>query len=89
MCLCAGGFAQKHGVGFNKRWKTEYVSERMITTTIKCDQRKVVLTSVYCYHSGYADMHIEKIYRNIETNRNNKQTPRSSRATSTLSLDLE
>ena len=43
----AGGFAQKHGVGIllNKIWKrniiqTKYVSERMITTTVKCDQRR-------------------------------------------------
>ena len=45
----------------------------MITTTIKYDQRKIKLTSVYFSHSGYADMHIEKMYENIETHCNNIQ----------------
>ena len=70
----AGGFAQKHGVGIplNQRWKrkiiqTKYVSERMSITTLLCDQRKIELTSVYFPHSGYADMDIEKMYKNIET----------------------
>ena len=65
----AGGFAQKHGVGIlvNKRWRrkiiqTEYVIERMITTTIKCDQRNIELISVYFLHSGYADVHIENFF---------------------------
>ena len=56
-----------HGVGIllKKRWtrksiKTEYISERMITTTSKCHQRRIELTSVYFLHSGYADVHIEK-----------------------------
>ena len=76
----AVGFAQKHGVGIllNKRWKrkiiqTKYVSERMITTTIKCAQRMIVLTRVYFSHSGYADMHIEKMYKHIEIHCNNKK----------------
>ena len=63
----------------NKRWKrkiikTEYVSERITTTTIKWDQRKIELTSVYFTHSGYADMHMEKMYKNVETHCINKKT---------------
>ena len=74
----------KHGVGIllNKRCKrkiiqTKYVSERMVTTTIKYDQRKIELTSVYCPDSGYADRHIEKMYKHIETNSNKRNTPGS------------
>ena len=50
----ARGCARKHGVGFllKRTWRrmiiqTKYVSEKMITTTIKCDQRKIELTSLY------------------------------------------
>ena len=62
----------------NKRWKrkviqTEYISERMITTTFRCDQRKIELTSVHTPHWGYVDMHIEKLYKNIETHNSNKK----------------
>ena len=76
----AGGFSTKRGVGIllNKRWKrkiikTEYVSERMITTTSKCDQRKIELTRVHFLHSAHADMHFEKMHKNIETPCNNKK----------------
>ena len=44
----------------------------MITTTIKRDHHKIDLTSVYFPHSGNADMHIEKMYRNIESHCNKK-----------------
>ena len=61
MYMGAGGFTRKHGVGIllNERWKrkiiqTEYVSERMITTTLQCHQRKIEITSVYFLHSGHA-----------------------------------
>ena len=46
----------------------------MITTTIKCDQRKIELTSVYIPHSGYADVLTEKMYKNIETHCDKKKT---------------
>ena len=58
----------------NKKWKrkiiqTKFVSERMITTKIKCDQYKIELNSVYSPTSG----HIEKMCKNIETHWNNKK----------------
>ena len=63
--MSAGGFDSKHGVGllFNKRWKwkiqwTESVSERMIVTALKHQQRRVVLTSVHFPHTGYEEIHI-------------------------------
>ena len=91
----AGGFAHKNGVAIllNRRWRrkliqTKYVSEPVITTTIKCDRRMIELTSVYFPHSGYADMHIEKMDKNIETHCDNKKNLVSSRATSTLNSDL-
>ena len=72
-----------HGVGIllNKRWKrqivaTEYVSERMITTTIKCDQRKIELTSGYFLHSGHEGMHIENMFNNTKTHCNNNKHTR-------------
>ena len=61
------------------------MSERMI----KCDQSKIELTSVYFSHSGYADMHIEKMFKkNIEPHCNNKNTSEALRETSTLCLGL-
>ena len=60
----AGGFAQKHEVGilFNKKWKskiiqTKYVSERMITTTIKCDHHKTELTRCTSRRSTKTESH--------------------------------
>ena len=50
----------------------------MITATNKCDQRKRELTSVYFPHSGHADMHFEKMYKNIEIHRNNEKHVRIS-----------
>ena len=79
----------------NKAWKrkiikTEYVSERITTTTIKWDQRKIELTSVYFTHSGYADMHMEKMHKNIEDPLHQQKNILGSwRATSTLSSDLD
>ena len=70
----AGVLAQKHGVGIllNKIWKrkiiqTNYVSERMITSTIKCDHRKIELTSVYFHHSGNADCNNKKHIQQTST----------------------
>ena len=69
-----GGFDDKHDVGIvpdkkkeKKILRTEYVSERMITTVLKLNLRKVVLTSVYFAHTGYADNHVEKMYKCIES----------------------
>ena len=67
------GFDHKHDVGIvpdkkktKKILRTEYVSER-ITTVLKLNLRKVVLTSVYFAHTGYADNHVEKMYKCIES----------------------
>ena len=69
----AGKFDNKHGVGImlTKKWRqqiidTEYISERAITTTIVVNQQRIKLMSVYFTHSGYADQHIQKIYKTIE-----------------------
>ena len=77
----AGGFNHKHGVGIllNERWKrkivkTEYVSERIITTTMKYLQRRIELASVYFSHAGYTEVHIEKMYKCIENHCNKKHT---------------
>ena len=63
----------KHGVGVlgNKKWRkrpnwTDYISERAISTSITVNKRHVLLMSVYFPHSGYADHHVEKVYRSIE-----------------------
>ena len=58
-----------------KMIQIKYVSERMITKTIKWDPREK-RTDQYFFHSGYADMHTEKMYKNIETHRNNKKHTR-------------
>ena len=76
------------GILWSKRWKrkimkTEHVSERVITTTMKCHQRGQCLLP----QSGYKDGHTEKMYKCIE-NHSNKNILRSSRAISRLSLDL-
>ena len=47
--------------------RTEHVSERMITTGLKHQQRHIVLPTVYFPHTGSVDMHIEKLYRCIES----------------------
>ena len=69
----AGRLDNKHGVGImlNKKWRqriidTEYINERAITTTIVVNRQRIKLTSVYFRHSGYADHHIEKMYKTIE-----------------------
>ena len=70
----SGKFDNKHGVGImlNKRWRqriidTEYINERAITTTILVNRQHIKLMSVYFLHSKYADHHIEKMYKTIDT----------------------
>ena len=43
------------------------MNEGMIDLMLKVNRWKVVLTSVYFPHTGYADQHIEKMYTCIET----------------------
>ena len=68
-----GKFENKHGVGIlvNKKWRkhinsTDYISERAISTSITVNKQHILLMSVYFHRSGYADHHIEKVYRSIE-----------------------
>ena len=74
----AGKYDNKHGVGIllNKKWKqrtidTEYINERAISTAILVNRQRIKLMSVYFSHSGYADHHIEKMYRTIEEHTEN------------------
>ena len=67
------GKYDNHGVGImlNKKWRqriinTEYINERAITATIVVNRQRIRLMSVYFSHSGYADHHIEKMYKTIE-----------------------
>ena len=69
----AGRYDNKHGVGImlNKKWRQriigiEYINERAISTTIVVNRQRIKLMSVYFPHSGYADHHIEKMYKTIE-----------------------
>ena len=69
----SGNFENKHGVGIlvNNKWRkhinlTDYISERAISTWITVNKQHVLLMSVYFPHSGYADHHVEKMYRSIE-----------------------
>ena len=68
----AGKYDNKHGVGImlNKKRQriidTEYINERAITATIVVNRQRIKLMSVYFLHSGYADHHIEKMYKTIE-----------------------
>ena len=68
-----GKYDNKHGVGImlNKKWRqrimdAEYINERAISTTIVVNRQRIRLMSAYFTHSGYADHHIEKMYRTIE-----------------------
>ena len=45
----------------------------MIITSIKCDHQKIDRTSVYLPHLEYADMHMEKMYKNVESHCNNRK----------------
>ena len=60
----------------NKKWKqrvidTEYINERAISNTILVNRQRIKLMSVYFTRSGYADHHIEKMYRTIEKHTEN------------------
>ena len=77
----AGKFENKHGVGIllNKKWKkkiieTEYISERLISTTIMVKQQNIMPMSAYFLHSGYADHHNERMYKTIEKHTESKTT---------------
>ena len=48
-----------------------YINERGITATIVVNHQRVKLMSVYFTHSGYADHHVEKLYRPIENHTTN------------------
>ena len=76
--MSAGKYDNKHGVGIllNKKWKQriidiEHINERAISTTILVNRQRIKLMSVYFTHSGYADHHIEKMYRTIEKHTEN------------------
>ena len=62
----------KHGVVilWNKRWKNQIKlvqceSERVVAMSISINKHPIVLMSVYMPHSGYADHHVEKVYKTI------------------------
>ena len=76
----AGKYDNKHGVGIvlNKKWRqktidTEHISERAITTTIIVNHQRIKLMSLYFHHSGYADRHVEKMYRANEEHTNSSK----------------
>ena len=78
--LCWNTFEQR----VEKLLKTEYISERMITMMLKVNQRKIVLTSVYLPHTGYADHQAEKMQKCIETQvKHRKKSKQSLREIST------
>ena len=54
-----------------KNIDTEYINERAITATIVVNHQRIKLMSVYFTHSGYADHHVEKMYRTIEKHTTN------------------
>ena len=69
----AGKYDDKHGVGIvlNKKWRhkiidTDYIIERAITATIVVNHQRIKLMSICIPHPGYADHHIEKMYKTIE-----------------------
>ena len=77
----AGKFPNKHGVGIllNKKWKnkinwTDCTSERVMAVSITVNSQPVLLMSVYFTHSGYADHHVEKVYKAIDKHTKSKKT---------------
>ena len=44
----------------------------MITTTTKYQQTRIELASVDFFHSGYTDVHIEKMYKSIDNHDKNR-----------------
>ena len=76
----AGKYDNKHGVGImlNRRWRqknthSECINERTITATIMINHQRIKLMSVYFSHSGYADHHVEKLYRTIKKHSTNSK----------------
>ena len=75
----AGKYDDKHRVGImlNKKWRlrtidTEYINERAITATIVANRQRTKLMCVYFFtHSGYADHHVQKMYKTIEKHTTN------------------
>ena len=69
----SGQFENKHGGGIlvNMKWRdhmhwTDCISERVISTSIAANKQQIQMMSVYSSHSGYADQHVETMYRSIE-----------------------
>ena len=60
-------FNQKHGVRilFNRRWKRKTIKTEMCQR--KHQERRTVLAGVCFHHTGYSDVHIEKMHTCIET----------------------
>ena len=52
---------------------TEYINGRTIIATITVNHHRIKLMSVYFPHSGYADLHIEKMYRTTEKDMNSRK----------------
>ena len=52
---------------------TDFISERAIAVSITVNSQPVLLMSVYFFHSGYADHHVEKVYRAIEQHTKSKK----------------
>ena len=51
---------------------TEYINERAITTTILVNHQRIKVMSVYFPRSGYADHHVDNMYRTIEKHTTSK-----------------
>ena len=69
----SGIFENKHGVEIQviKKWRkhinwTDYISERAKSPSITVNKQHVLLMSEYFPHWGYADHHVENVYRSIE-----------------------
>ena len=68
----SGKFTNKHGVAIllNRRWRNgikwiQCACERVVAMSISVNKQPLVLMRVYMPHSGYADHHVEKIFRTI------------------------
>ena len=68
----SGQFINKHRVAIllNNRWKNliKWVhceSERIVAMSISVNKHPIVLMSVYMPHKGYADHHVERVYKTI------------------------
>ena len=65
---------------------TEYMNDRAIATSITVNKQLSTLMSVYFPHSGYADQHVEKVYKSIEKITKSSKTCKLWEETSTLNL---